>query len=351
MYDPRRKMEQSINKYSRLPGKRKKVIGKDTLWEGPDHMLMIESSSMAEDYKRFYYKDIKSIVFERSQAYMIINCVNIGMILFSYFLYYNFYKPYNSGILIPAGFIFVVSLYYLISNLYHGRSCNCWIETAVQRENLQAVKRVKHAEELIEKIEPWIIKAQGSLPPEIPGQETSSINEKILEKESEEKKGDKIEEIQNPIKKKINKKILFLHKLLYLLAIATGLMSIYLLFNRNPYTLIIGTILVSAFGICSIISIARLSGVDRISKSMKKLSFLSLGLFIVGVIAGYVEYTIIVFKNVKRPEIINNQWNLMLEYSKINPLDNFFMGSLEIISIVLILFIGFAGFNLLRKLE
>ena len=39
--------------YTRLPGrKRGLIIGVNTLWQGPDHLLAIDSKRFSEDYKR-----------------------------------------------------------------------------------------------------------------------------------------------------------------------------------------------------------------------------------------------------------------------------------------------------------
>ena len=48
--------------YRRLPGRKKGIIGIYTLWQGPDHLLTIDSKRFSEDYKRFYYKDIQAII-------------------------------------------------------------------------------------------------------------------------------------------------------------------------------------------------------------------------------------------------------------------------------------------------
>lgn len=37
-------------------------MGKNTLWAGPDHLLLVMSTGVSETYRRFYYRDIRYIV-------------------------------------------------------------------------------------------------------------------------------------------------------------------------------------------------------------------------------------------------------------------------------------------------
>src|SRR5437016_13358775 len=47
--------------YRRLPGKQRGWIRKSSLWEGEDHLLLVRGTRFAEDYRRFYYRDIQAI--------------------------------------------------------------------------------------------------------------------------------------------------------------------------------------------------------------------------------------------------------------------------------------------------
>ena len=44
-----------------------------SLWLGPDHLLLVESRRIAEDYKRFYFNDIQTFVLRRTPFSRILN--------------------------------------------------------------------------------------------------------------------------------------------------------------------------------------------------------------------------------------------------------------------------------------
>ena len=48
--------------YRRLPGRSRHWMGVTTLWLGPDHLLLVDGRGYTESYRRFYYRDIASIV-------------------------------------------------------------------------------------------------------------------------------------------------------------------------------------------------------------------------------------------------------------------------------------------------
>jgi hypothetical protein len=48
--------------YKKLPGAYRTLMKKWTLWMAGDHLLLVQSSRVAEQYKRFYFRDIQAIV-------------------------------------------------------------------------------------------------------------------------------------------------------------------------------------------------------------------------------------------------------------------------------------------------
>lgn len=51
----------SGNPYRRLPGSAGLIVSK-RLWLGPDHLLLVSSNVLAQEYRRFYFNDIEAIV-------------------------------------------------------------------------------------------------------------------------------------------------------------------------------------------------------------------------------------------------------------------------------------------------
>src|SRR5262245_40577067 len=70
--------------YQRLPGKGRRPWGRSELWLGRDHLLLVDSNRFAEDYKRFYYRDIQMIsVCENARRILwgVVWCVVTGLAL------------------------------------------------------------------------------------------------------------------------------------------------------------------------------------------------------------------------------------------------------------------------------
>jgi len=56
-------MAPKTKEYHKLPGSKKGfLIGKYTLWQGADHLLQVYSRVGVEEYKRFYFNDIRGVV-------------------------------------------------------------------------------------------------------------------------------------------------------------------------------------------------------------------------------------------------------------------------------------------------
>jgi hypothetical protein len=58
-------------KYKRLPGGRRGVLRRYSLWLGDDHLLAVTCWRFVEDYKRYYYRDIQAVVLARSRRWVL----------------------------------------------------------------------------------------------------------------------------------------------------------------------------------------------------------------------------------------------------------------------------------------
>ena len=99
--------------YQRLTGRKRTLFGYSQLWLAPDHILLVKSTHFAENYQRFALADIQAITVTET----------------------------------PLG-------------------CRCYLHTAVSRELLAPVSRVRIARKFLARVRPAIEAAQGSLPVE-----------------------------------------------------------------------------------------------------------------------------------------------------------------------------------------
>src|SRR5690242_8964250 len=61
----------SPSSYTRMPGQFRGVFRRFSLWMGDDHLLLVDSTRFSESYKRFYLRDIQSIIVRRTPRYRV----------------------------------------------------------------------------------------------------------------------------------------------------------------------------------------------------------------------------------------------------------------------------------------
>jgi len=138
------------------------IISGHSLWLNSDFMLSVSGGMFSEDYKRFYFQDIQSIIFHKTDAWKIWNWVLGCLAALSMTL-----LMIMSG---GRGILFIGLAAALISaalavNISFGPSCVCYIATAVQMEKLIPLNRLKIAKRTVETLRPLIIQAQRNTSP------------------------------------------------------------------------------------------------------------------------------------------------------------------------------------------
>jgi hypothetical protein len=168
--------------YRRLPGHRLlSMAGKQTLWLGDDHVLSVASTGYTEQYRRFFLRDITTIVVERTKRWMIWSIV-LGSVAGVFALLALATNGIGGGsdasAVVVLLVVFVVpSLFALVVNLLRGPTCSVRIQTHVQTSEVGAVGRLRAADKLLAELAPLILAAQPVTPPPPPEtsvEETSS---------------------------------------------------------------------------------------------------------------------------------------------------------------------------------
>jgi hypothetical protein len=150
--------------YKRLPGRKRHAFGYNTLYLGRDHLLLISSRGMSEDYKRFYYRDIQAFITRKTVWGKVQNIV-MGVMAAGMGLL-TWHVGWEDGGMVLAIFaaFFLIGL---TANLLMGPTCVCHIQTAVQREKLPSLNRIRTARRAIDRIKPFIGETQGQVTPEM----------------------------------------------------------------------------------------------------------------------------------------------------------------------------------------
>jgi hypothetical protein len=115
------------------------------LWQGEDHLLLVEWDGYREYYKRFGYHDIQGFVI------FLIAMTGVATVVAA-----------RVALLILAGIVAII----LTANAASGPTCRCSLRTAVQTEDLPPLTRLRRARRVLERIRPSIIASQGQLAPE-----------------------------------------------------------------------------------------------------------------------------------------------------------------------------------------
>jgi hypothetical protein len=158
--------------YRRLPGRGVRRQGIATaartrLWLGNDHLLLVDSMWYAEDYKRFYFRDIQAVIIRKTPTGKTVNIVLGALAVLP--LAAALTLTMTSGIGYWAAiFWWIISailLGFLLANTLLGPTCVCHLKTAVQTEELPSLRRLRRAHKVLARVRPFIVAAQGEFAP------------------------------------------------------------------------------------------------------------------------------------------------------------------------------------------
>ena len=141
------------------------ITSRVSLWEGKDHLLLIDTNGYTENYRRFYFRDIQAISIGQTNGRAVWNGIWGALTGVTAALWLPHFAslqgpPALWEILVASGTILLFGLPLIINNLL-GTACVCLIQTAVQHEELAPLRRVRAANRIIQRLMPAITAAQG----------------------------------------------------------------------------------------------------------------------------------------------------------------------------------------------
>ncbi len=145
--------------YKRLPGRAFGLLGRSSLWHGPDHVLQVQVRGYSEVYRRFYFRDIQALVLRRTQSARIVSVVLIALCLLLF----------GAAALAAApGWIFWTTLgapfaLWLLVHALRGPSCVCHVRTVVEASELLPLRRVRPATRSLDRIRQLVEATQGAV--------------------------------------------------------------------------------------------------------------------------------------------------------------------------------------------
>lgn len=142
--------------YKKLSRKHGFLFYFNRLWMAPDHLLLVKEAGVVENYKRFYFTDIQSIIMMRTSLFSIgALCLPlVAIILFGLSTTTEAGKPFLSGFAILSIAIWII-------HLLRGPTCKCWIQTGINKERLVMLNRVRQVLKFQHMLEPKLTAIQG----------------------------------------------------------------------------------------------------------------------------------------------------------------------------------------------
>jgi len=147
--------------YRRLTGRARTLGGYSQLWIAADHILLVRSARFNEHYQRFALADIQAVVITEEPSRTPLQAAlgatallwTLGFLLVS--------STFAKGFFGVTGALALASV---VLDMARGRRCRCHLHTAVSRELLAPVARMRIARGLLEKLQPAIEAVQGAVP-------------------------------------------------------------------------------------------------------------------------------------------------------------------------------------------
>jgi hypothetical protein len=125
--------------YQKIPGVGTGRLGlqalvRNRLYQGPDHLLVIQSTGYAEEYRRIFYRDVRYIDIRKSpsQAWQAL----VSGLFIAFFGLMLFVMPWVVDAVLMAPFV----VWFLV-NLALGPTVACYVHTHVQSLRVPAPRR------------------------------------------------------------------------------------------------------------------------------------------------------------------------------------------------------------------
>jgi hypothetical protein len=156
--------------YVRLPGRGKtlafSMFSSETqrLYMSNDHLLVVRDSRSEETHKKFYYNDIQAITVQSNSDFIVMlvfHLVLLAIIFGLGILAVVSTLGDSLGVYVVFGLLAVIPFIYFVKNLIQGKTCSVRLHTAVQVQELTALRRISVARSSLDLLKTHIESAQG----------------------------------------------------------------------------------------------------------------------------------------------------------------------------------------------
>lgn len=308
-----------------------------SLWMGKDHVLCIYNKGYEEDYKRFYYRDVQAIVTHQDNRRLIWN------ILFGFcaFLFALWGMPF----LTVSGFFLLL----ILINVLLGPTCTCYLKTAVSREILPSLNRLRNVNHAIAQLSRVIEREQGQVSLE-------EIRRNIREnghdgtgkgsgKTAEAGMGKAGYTPESGRQRVPNSYGGTIHTYMFYALIISALLTSLDFFHKTVLLTTIQMIWSSGLSVLMITALVKQQG-SSLSRWIKRLTWTTLGFMCAVSLIGY---CVVVFMTFQTKAAMYTTWDYMKMLSSVSPYDNFFLMVVYVVSVSYCVTAGIAGMALMSS--
>lgn len=308
---------------------------------GSDHLLSVMNTGYAEEYRRFFYRDIQAICVTQTNRgrNLAIGLLAAGLLL--YFLSMAVPAPAMPFFWALAALPVVMA----VVSVLEGPTCRTFLQTAVSREELLSLGRVRSAEKALDMLRPLIEKAQGRL--------SSADLAELAEPEAPQEAALKKPSFA-PGRTGVLRKTPAVeapayyngrwHEIVFSLLLLSGLLDVLSLIVRSLAVSIGSTVLLWTTTVVIIVALVKqhessMRGWLRIAPAV------TLGYLWVAYIAGFIMTMALV---VTDPTLQADRFRLFTALSRISPADHPVLLGFTIFSMVFSFTVGASGLMLVR---
>jgi hypothetical protein len=317
--------------YRRLPGVKRTFIGRRTYWLGPDHILSVNMRGYIEEYKRFYYRDIQALIIRRTGHHLIVNLIGLALTLICFMMAWYFGEPAAYGwVLMGAVFLF-----FLILSLIRGPSCDVRLQTAVQTEKVESIRRLGTARRFMKKIRPLLEKTQGNRLSMDWAAYDRALNMAGKTPTTMHSTG------QPPCRHERG----LSHQVLFSLIIISGFMFTADFSYDSPLLTLAKAMSLMGVAAFTIIALIRQYGSDM-PGAVKHITWSALAFAIAACSYDFIVYFISLARN---PDVADNQWEMLVAWSRTATVQGPRSAGLHIFFVGIAMAIGISGLFLARQ--
>lgn len=323
----------SQSEYKRLPGTGHAFFGfgRSSLWLGEDHVLLIIRRGYVEEYKRFYFRDICTIVIQKTGLYLALNAA-VGLLL-SAFLFLHFLgviewhwdRAEHIALGIPTASLLLI----LLVNTVKGPTCLTKLGTAVHAVTIPSMNRVRASLRIVSTLQKKIEETQGHLSREVLLQHPKVEEPPVL--------------YPPPLKGAAKSYLVndsgMVHLSLFIFLLVDAIATIISIFHRNQALLIFSLISTVVFWLLLILALVR----QRRRILPAGVSGLTWGVLIYSVVYYTWSYLFTIFFAIQHPSATSSRWEWIKTIWALSPLDNPGLFVMTVFSIACSLSLGIPG--------